>query len=362
VIAPPNGSPTRAHRRLAGSLLFALALTAGARRAASQTAEVAGPLTLDWSAPAGCPSQEHVVQRINVILGRSTKPRALTVRASAALAPGGKWRVSLGVEREAESGSREFEAESCEAAADATALIVSLMIDPSAVAGGAAIEPAPAPEPEKTARPAPPAIPPPPASSPPEREPAAPSAPSAPPPHSPLFAVRASLAGDVGTFSPASVGGELALGVSPRRFRFELAGSYWATTTTTLPGSSPPEGARLALATFGARAAYVLPAGDFTFAPLVGVEGDWMSATGFGGTSHQSQTASWVAAALGATGSWAPIRNFRAVALSFTLVAVVATEKLSPFVATEPGGTDRTVAQPSQIAGRAFWGVEYRFF
>jgi hypothetical protein len=350
---PPSGSTTRARRRLEGSILFALALSVWSRRAVSQGAEVASPLTLDWSAPAGCPSREHVVERVNAILGRSTKPRALTVYATAAQSPSGKWRVNLAAEREGGTGSREFEAESCEAAADAAALIVSLMIDPTAVTGAADVDKAL--EPEKTPPPAPAAKPPPP-----DPRPLEPAAPSAPPARSPLFAVRASLAGDIGTFSPANIGGELVLGVSPRRLRFELAGSYWA-KTATLPGSSA-EGARLELATLGARAAYVFPAGDVAFAPLAGVEWDWMSATGFGGTSDQSHTASWVAVALGATGSWFPIRRFHAVALSLTLEAVVATQQLRPFVATEPGGTDSTVAQPSQIAGRVFLGVEYRFF
>jgi hypothetical protein len=341
--------------RVARSILLALALSAWSRHAASQVAEVASPLTLDWFAPAGCPSREHVVERIHAILGRSTKPRgALTIHAIAAQSLSGKWRVNLAVDREGGSGSREFEAESCEAAADATALIVTLMIDPTAVA--AAVDVESAPEPAKTIVPAQSAQLPPADSSPPE-----PTAPFAPPARYPLFAARASLAGDVGTFSPASIGAELVLGVSPRRFRFELAGSYWVTSKATLAGS-PSEGASLALGTLGVRAAYVFPARDLALAPLVGVEGDQMSAQGFGGTSHQTQTASWVAIDVGATGSWSPIPSLHALALSVTLEAVVAAQKLPSFVATDSGGTDHTVHQPFQIAARAFFGVEYRFF
>jgi hypothetical protein len=353
VIDLPDGPRKRARRRVQGSVLLALALSVWPRHAASQVVAEAPLLTLDWSASAGCPSREHVVERVNAILGRSTKPRgALTVRAIAAQSPSGKWRVNLAVDREGDRGSREFEAESCEAAADATALIVSLMIDPTAVAGAVDVDP----EPEKTIAPARPGQSPPPDSSPSE-----PAAPSVPPTRSPLFAVRASLAGDFGTFSPASIGGELVLGVSPRRLRFELAGSYWVTSKATLPGS-PSEGAWLELATLGMRAAYVFRAGDLALAPLVGVEGDQMSATGFGGTSHQTQTASWVAVVVGATGSWSPIPRFHALALSLTLEAVVAVQQLPSFVATDSGGADHSVQQPSQIAARAFFGVEYRFF
>ncbi len=148
--------------------------------------------------------------------------------------------------------------------------------------------------------------------------------------------------------------------VSPWRLRFELAGTYWGSSTATLPGS-PPEGASLELATLGIRAGYLFSGRDFAFAPLVGVEGDRMAADGFGGTSRSNQTATWVAVDAGATGSWSPFHAFHAVSLSLTLEAVVPTEKLPAFVATEPGGAERTVQQASQVAARAFLGVEYRF-
>jgi hypothetical protein len=363
-----KGSTTCARRRVERSILFALALSTWSRRAASQGAQVDLPLALDWSAPAGCPTRERVVERVTAILGRSTKPRsALAVRAIATQSPSGQWRVKLDADREGDTGSQEFEAESCDAAADATALIVSLMIDPTLVpvAGAADLSH----EPEKTAPP--PVLP---ASPPPEphrREPTPPpvaaarlperTPPSGAPDRPHLFALRASLAGDVGTFSRANVGGELLLAVTPWRLRFELAGSYWISSTATLAGS-PSEGARLELAALGVRAAYVLSAGDVGLAPRVGIEGDRMSATGFGGTSQHHQTANWIGVDLGATGLWCPLRAFPALALSLTVEAVVATEKPPPFVATEPGGTQRVVQQSSQVASRAFLGVEVRFF
>jgi hypothetical protein len=173
--------------------------------------------------------------------------------------------------------------------------------------------------------------------------------------------VRASLAGDIGTFSAADVGGELVLAVSPWRLRFELAGSYWVSSTATL-GGSPTEGASLKLATLGVRAAYVLSARDVGLAPLIGVEGDWMSAAGFGGTSQHRQLANWAGFNLGASGFWFPSRASHAVALSLTLEAVVASEKPPPFVANEPEAGYRTVQQSSQVASRAFFGLEARFF
>jgi hypothetical protein len=91
-----KGAKTRARRRLERGVLFALALSTWSRRAASQGAAVTLPLTLDWSAPAGCPTREHIIERVAAILGRSTKPPgALAVRAIAAQSPSGQWRVNL---------------------------------------------------------------------------------------------------------------------------------------------------------------------------------------------------------------------------------------------------------------------------
>ena len=364
-----KGSKTRARRSFERGILFALALSTWSRQAASQVPEVSSPLALDWSAPAGCPTREHVIERVTAILGRSTKPHgALAVRAIATRLPSGQWRVNLAEDREGGAGSQEFEAESCDAAADATALIVSLMIDPTITPGARDVDPSH--EPEKTAPPpVPPPSPPPPQPRPPEPPPPTVAAarlpertpPSVAPARPHLFAVRASLAGDVGTFSRANVGGELLLAVTPWRLRFELAGSYWVSSMATLAGS-PSEGAWLELATLGVRAAYVLSAGDVGLAPLVGIEGDRMSATGFGGTSQHHQTANHIGVDLGATGIWFPVQAFHALALSLTLEAVSATEKPPPFVATEPGGTERVVQQSSQVALRAFLGAEVRFF
>jgi len=107
-----------------------VALVASSPRGA--LAQQPAPVTLEWSAPSGCSSQTHILEQVAAILGRSAVPRAaLAVHAVAERGPGGKWTVNMIVDRPGESGRRHFEAESCEAAADATALIVALTIDPT---------------------------------------------------------------------------------------------------------------------------------------------------------------------------------------------------------------------------------------
>ncbi len=98
----------------------ALAFATSSRRAASQGADVGSPLALDWSAPVGCPTREHVIERVTAIVGRSTKSRGPLVRAIATPSPIGPWRVNLVTDGKSGARSREFEAESCDAAADAT--------------------------------------------------------------------------------------------------------------------------------------------------------------------------------------------------------------------------------------------------
>lgn len=370
-VKPPTIAKKGARSRSGWSVgwgpVIAAALFTCSRRAA--TAEIDSPLVLDWAAPAGCPTQDEVIDRVRAILGRSSVPGGrLSVRAIASRAPSGQWRVDLVAVREGGAASRNFEAESCEAAAEATALIVGLMIDPDVASKGrdvGEVDAASRPGPTIRAghQSGPTASPPAPDASPPPPGPPLSKGPRGPiVTRAPLFGLRTSIAGDVGTFSSPNVGGEVLLVVMPwRRLRFELAGSHWLSWTATLAGT-PSEGAWLELNTLGVRAAYLLSGPDVGIAPLVGVEGDQMSATGFGGTSRHHRTAMYAGIDLGVTGLWFPIPDFHAFALTLTLEAVVATERPPPFVATEPGATDRVVHQSSPIASRPFLGVECLFF
>ena len=104
---------------------------------------------------------------------------------------------------------------------------------------------------------------------------------------------------------------------------------------------------------------YVLGAGDFGIAPMVGGEIDRMAGSGFGGSVHSAQTAVWGAIDAGATGFWSLSRTF---ALALTIEASVPASRPS-FVASEPSpGANRIIEQPFFVAARAFGGIECRFF
>jgi hypothetical protein len=353
------------------SILVGFAVLAGARELSAQESEL--PVTLEWVAPEGCSSRAQILRQVASMLeGTATPVKALSVRATAERMEGGRWSVSLIAEGQGEPGRRRFEAESCQAAADATALIVALLIDPSRAPG---VLPAPAAGAPTTGGGETPGLPvEPPGGAPPGSAEGPPSAekrvaPAMSPPPTPspvagparslpgILAARLAVGGDTGTISSANLGGEVAVSATLRRVRFEVAGSYWAPHTARLAANTE-EGAKLGLQTLGLRIAYVARYRQLTLAPFVGAELDWMSAAGFGGTGHDNQRAQLVGVDVGGTAAW---WFWRRLALSLTLEGVVLASRPS-FVATAGGVPIGTVQQPSPVVGRTFLGVEVLFF
>ena len=311
------------------------------------------PLTLDWTAPEGCPTQTQLVAAIGRIAGNAARrpaTRPLVVHAAVERASASQWRASVVAEGRGLSGRRQFDAESCDAVADATARIVALMIDEAQVPSSppSVVEAAPTPAP-----PVAPVV---------RLEPANPPPAATPATKAPrLFRgvlVRLSVAGDLGTLATVDLGGELTAGATLGRVRLEASASYWADRRATAPGRAA-EGAELGLFCFGGRAGYVFEVLPFTFVPFLGAEVDRVSASGFGGTSTFQQTAVWAGIDLGATASWAVGHGF---AVSWTLEGVAPTSR-PPFVALQPAPEPSIQVERSwAVFGRTFLGVERRFF
>ncbi|MBX3273289.1 MAG: hypothetical protein KF729_23705, partial [Sandaracinaceae bacterium] len=118
-------------------------------------------LSLSWSAPPGCPDRATVAAQIEELLGRALVA-APPARVEAAMArDGGRLRLDLELVRGDEPAStRTLEGPTCEALAEAGALVIALAIDPDAVAArqrareGAPPEAAPEPAPAPTPTPA----------------------------------------------------------------------------------------------------------------------------------------------------------------------------------------------------------------
>jgi len=129
-------------RTVAMAVLPLLGMTATARADSS--------FAFDWNAPVECPSSTHVETEIGNLLGAPIRERlSFDLAVGATVRHDERWSVSIDTSSKTSNGQRSFQADTCQALANATALIVALMIDPDAVAAHAD-------------KPAPPSAPPPP--------------------------------------------------------------------------------------------------------------------------------------------------------------------------------------------------------
>src|SRR6188768_3894416 len=104
----------------------ALVVTAALHAARPASAQ-AQHVPLSWSAPPGCPSDAAVladVERNLAAAGERTAAFVAVVNVSER--PKGIWQAHLRIEARGGQAERRFEAESCQAIASATALIIAL--------------------------------------------------------------------------------------------------------------------------------------------------------------------------------------------------------------------------------------------
>jgi len=365
------------------------------------------PVTLSWDAPAACSDAKTIEAEVQRLLGTTTVAAEKHVVARAKVAPVGRGavRVSLTTDRGGVHGVRTVDAASCRAAAESTALILALTIDPAQVAArgvasgtGAAAAPivtgapagspssaAPSSAPASTAPSSAPAstapsgapTEPPGASGQPSATSSAPAPEAAAPPgpaERPAPAKRVRPAGDpptssaanaattriaIAAFGAADVGSlpKAALGLggaiawTPGRARIEVGATSFPASTASARGS---RGGDFQLSIGQLRACYgVLPPGIFSLSPCAVGDAGSMSASGFGVNSPSSGAALFAAAGPGVL---AALRLGDAFALRLTAdLELVFTR--AQFVLDAVGA----VHQPSIFAGRTGLGGEIRF-
>lgn len=312
-------------------------------------ARAEGPrLSLRWSAPAGCPSQARVIAEVDRLLGASgARPREpLQVTATVDEDPPGRFRVSLETAGEGGPRVRVLHASSCQALADAAAVIIALAIDPAAVAS--------APEPPPPAAPpAPPPLPPPPPPRPFVPPPRPRTAPPPPRDSVPLrFHVAAWVLGDIGSLPGVSFAAGGALGLSIASWRIEAGAGAFPSRAAVIANRPTAGGdVSLILGSVGA-CRDILPKGRFEIAPCAGVELGRLHAAGFGISNPTSGDALWSAFKAGGLFAWAPMDRF---ALVLRLDVVVPFARPS-FVLDNVGPVFRS----GPVAGRLGLGVEAR--
>lgn len=108
------------------------------------------PVRLHWTAPPPCPDTAAVQQQTERLLGRPLgDPRHPPVEASVQVRRQGGWTAELRLTTAGGQQTRRLRARSCEALAEATALLLALTVDPTAnLTTPEPVEPVdPAPEP-----------------------------------------------------------------------------------------------------------------------------------------------------------------------------------------------------------------------
>lgn len=245
-------------------------------------AQERGTLALTWLAPADCPSSNQVEAEIARLLGGPAHaPSHADLRVHASVAHQGLWSVTLETSSGTATGHRTLSATSCEGLANATALIVALIIDPNAVAERSARTEG---QMEKTA----PAPPPPPG-------------PTVPPARATRVLVGAGATGSLGALPSPDLGVGAGLGLSGSVWRIEARVAYssrWVESTAL----SDPAGAHGRFRHLAATLAGCLISrrSAFDWGGCVDFESGFVQGEGVGVTRNSAKKTPWLG--LGAGG------------------------------------------------------------
>jgi hypothetical protein len=294
---------------------------------------------LAWRAPPPCPDEAQVRAAVErLLVGTAEARRPVRVEAEV-VAPGHAtttWRVVL----RGADGARELTAPSCDELAEATAVIVALMVEPLAD------EPAPAPVPVPAPVPAPARIAPRP--TPP---PDAPDVAEAPPasPLEVVLAVRPQAS--LGILPAVAAGGAASVGLTIEDFRVEMGFGFLLPRSAAF-SEHPSTGGDVSWLGGELGARYAFRVGDVELAPQLGWQIGRLSARGFGTATTHEQQALWLAPLLDATATWRPSDRW---GLALGLGAGVPV--LRPSFVVVPYGE---VFRPSAVTGRLWLGGELR--
>lgn len=303
--------------------------------------------------------------QVERLLGASTAQPARPVDVTARVTRDvrGRFHVRLETPGDGAPRVREVKGASCTAIANVTAVIIALLVDPTANVSAT-------PEPEPPPPPAPPEPVPPPPVVVPTPDPVRIPAPVAPAPRAPTQAPRApsssprisfrlssSAVADVGSLASVSLAFSAAASLLVGPYRFDLGAAGW-------PGSSAPfaaqpsTGGLLSLVVgFVGACRNILPlltqTTHFELSPCAAFEVGRLHATGVGVETVGEGAALWSAARAGVLFVWAPIQR---VGLDVRLEAAVPFARPT-FVIEGLGAVHRS----APVAGRASVGVEVRF-
>ena len=360
--------PVGFQRSTVGAALL-LALAASVTPIGIAGAEPRYPVHLEWTAPEECPTASEIeagVQRLLGVESQASASTPLDVSASARRGAGGLWLGEVETRLGSKVGRRSIQTESCRAVADATALIVALMLDPDAVA--AHRRPA---VPGPTAGAAPPASssrPPRPAGSPPPVVTlASPSPPTA------RGAAEARAGGDatgrvsvwlaalsaldLGTLPHAAFGAGLAAGIGFRHSTLGVGFGDFAKVSTSIAGTTPAAGGNFRLLAAWVAACPAVGTGAFDWGACARFELESMSGSGFGVGRPTRNSFRWAAVGGGLLGRL-HLNRALSIPLEVGLVVPLATPNFTLKGLTQNAGL---VHRPAAVSGRLSLGLALAF-
>lgn len=290
-------------------------------------ADPPGAFTLAWTAPEECPSQQQVEAEIARLVGGDVRLHdGGDLQAEVAVSRGSLWSADLTTQHAGQIGRRRIEAPSCQAAADAIALIIALSIDPDAVGARGQAPPAAAP-----------VVPRVPISA--ERR---------------LWIVASVHAqGRVGTLPRPDVGVGVGVGLAGARWRTDLRWTYGLRRdqVASLPAGTS---GRFNLASGSLTGCADVGRIKLAFGPCAVVEAGRASAMGYGATAGFSRDVPWLAIGAGGFSSLAVAKRLRAS----IEVDVLASLYRPDYVFDDLPGV---VFKASPVGGRALVDVSWQF-
>ena len=332
----------------------------GSTQQNARAGDSAALVNLQWVAPAGCPDAAHVtreVERLRPDVSPKEEPD-LSARAEVREEKSGRWHVEIRTEGRQGAGTRTVTAESCEALADATALILALALPgaPATVDAGQApavpdaarSEPNPPSgrEPRRVA-----AVLPPSGAVGAERS----AFPGSSPSRIVRVAVVVSALVDTGTLPGAAFGAGMRIALIPEGFsalRVEVGGGLFVDQSTANP---PSRSGSFSLRTIDAGACLIAPVQRLEIGPCAGVELASVSANGLRETVTDSVDAAWVVPRARATvayfgSQWWSVRADVGIGVDLNRPEFVSL-----------GAGQGLIHQPARYTGRGGLGLELRF-
>jgi hypothetical protein len=237
-----------------------------AMAAAPSSALAAAPsFSIRWEAPPQCPDEAHVQSAIDQLLaGAASSPTPVEARANVEQCGGDSWCVRLTTAQDGQRAERFLQAGSCRSLADATALILAVIMDPergperaeTAMDADAPAAKAPAPAPAAAI--------------------AAPSSKEATGVSQPVLAtrrvaIRAQASSDLGIVPQVAYGFTVSAALMLDAFRLEGYVARWA-ARTAYAGSTAPTSADVQLTVGGLRGCLVPWRGELEISGCSGLE------------------------------------------------------------------------------------------